>query len=62
MAPKNKVGNLLVEVGTVETRSGKTTSPEFRNKIAKNGFSSLKSEGIETLFDVFTQRYTTLQC
>jgi long-chain acyl-CoA synthetase len=62
--PKNKIGNLLVEVSPAETRpNGKTTSPEFRNVVAKDGFAKL--EGVSTLYESFqnsVKKYPNNEC
>lgn len=54
-AHENNIGNLLVEVSPAQTKpDGKTTSPEFRNVIAKDGFAKL--EGVSTLYESFQNR------
>ncbi len=56
LAHKTNIGDLLVEVSPAQTiPDGKTTSPEFRNVIAKDGFANL--EGVSTLYESFQNRY-----
>ncbi len=55
MTKSSALGNLTVEVAKGTTSAGgKTTSPEYRNKFAKDGFATL--EGVSTLYESFQHR------
>lgn len=57
---ENKIGNLLVEVSLAESKAGgKTTSPEFRTAVAKDGFAQL--EKVSTLYESFQNRLCGLR-
>jgi hypothetical protein len=56
MAKKSAIGSLTVTLGSKGTSatSGKTTSAEYRNKLAKEDFPKL--DGITTLHESFQHR------
>jgi hypothetical protein len=56
MAKQPTVGSVTVTLGGTGTNatSGKTTSAEYRNKIAKDGFPKL--DGVTTLHESFQHR------